>query len=541
MSERFIIRGTDKREDFIDAIEVSRPFTTQKASGKDVEYFHESTGFILIKKDHIVSLKLPRTHRVVSVAKLSLGAPLALREFYYAMRNKEDLVRAFEGVKDLYPEVLSAINNMEIFCDLDRRSFTMGNFPKGQMYYGHSYTYGNAEVPIGMTENLARRALDEYEIEHAMSIVHLEKQAAVSRLIEMGFSRLTNTLITTTGGNFTRAVYALANRFHKKKHMMFFCDGDVYGNDMLRALEYGTKASRHLTPFQAFPSSIHPLIHVAGLFPSVAERLGIPNDMEQKRPMQNPHVKKRIEFLQHYGLIDSRDLATWENNQTFELEALSTEYEDSEGNPIGLGIYLVEYMRLNGISCKPQPPEDNEELLEDFDALAKECLWNDIDEEVTEKAPIEKLKDMIAEKFNSVIEKIAREIYQNHIDEFTDEYVRRVTADEIRQKVAEQYQTNPRREKYDLREIVSEMIDDFDITVEWDTKVLEEKIEEGVKAYMDSLPKELSEIYEETIDFFDLPEPEEEIKDFYDVVEEQIGANIEDCEAVREALEWRLS
>jgi len=536
----FRITGKDKRQDLIAAYDNETDFWAQKPSGADVAKFIPGIGFVLVEKGHNIRMKLQGTERARNMAEFTLGPSMALREIYYAMRNNP-LAAPFSTASDLYKAILASINTMEIVCDINRSEFTFGNFPKGYIFYGHSWRYGNEQELIGMTENLARSVLDEYEISHAQSIVHLEKMSAASRLLEMGFSKLTNTLITTTGGNFTRAVYALANRFHKKKHTMFFVDGDVYGNDMLRTLEYGSMKSRHLTLDQAFPESSHPLIHIAGLFPSVAERLDIPNDLEEKRPLSNPQAKKRMEFLKRYNLIDNRDIATWERNKTFELESLSTNFTNSADEPVGLGIYLVEYMRLKGIPCKPQPPEDDMELLDDFGDLAKQHLISEIETKIEENAPIEKLKDMVAEKFNDVIEKIANEIYSNHTDEFIDEYVHRVTANDIREKVAEQYQTSPRREIYSLEEIAAEMINDFDITVEWNTVILEEKIEKAVKSYMDSLPKELSEIYEETIEFSDLPEPEEEIRDFYDVVEEELGADLEDCQAVREALEWRLS
>ena len=542
MSEIFRVTGSDRRKEYIKAIDEDQPFITQKDHGPEVEYFDPETGFVLLREQTEINPKYTQTVRVRSVAELSLGARLELREFYYTLRQRSELVAAFGDIKNLYGGILSTINCLEIFCDVNREVFTVGNLPRGFVHYGHHRDYGNPEKPIGFTENIAKSVLAEWDVNYAMSIIHLEKMAAATRLVSMGFSKLTNSIITTTGGNFTRAVYALADRFHKKKHMIFFCDGDVFGNDMLRSLEYGTMASRHLTPEQAFPERLNPGIHIAGLFPSIAERLGLPNDLEQKRPMSNPHVQSRMEFLKRHNIVDERDLATWERDQTFELEALSTQYlstkPDEEGKypPVGLGIYLIEYKRLKDIPCKPQPTNDDDDLVRIFRERVEEKFRENVESAVGMDSPEYDLKVLIEEKIKEITDRIGDEIIDEYLDKLMEKATA-VTADQIREKLLYQYQDDPYREIFSIAEVVEELTDEFDVRVEWEPNELKRKIVDVLEDYVSERE---GSIYTEEIEFQDLPEPDEELRPFYDVVEDALGARPEDCEAVREALEWRL-
>ncbi len=537
MKDIFQIQGTDLRKEYIDAFDAKEPFITQKPSGKDVEFFSQETGFVLLRKDTEVNWNLPRSARARSVAELSLGPSLVLREFYYTLRGKPKLIQPFEGRKGIYGAVLASINNTEILCDIDRAKFTTGNLPKGFVHYGHNWQYADPEKPIGFTENLARTVLSDSDITNAQNIVHLEKAAAATRLVTTGFSKLTNSVLTTTGGNYTRAVYALFKRFHEKKEMTSFCDGDAYGNDMNRSLEYGTMESRHLTPDQAFPERLNPKVHVAGLFPSVCERIGLPNDVEAKRPMDNKEVRKRLEFQERHGTLDERDLATFKRNKTYELEALSSSYTNPKGEPIGLPIYLTEFFRIKEIPCKPQPTDNDEELVDRFRRQAKWNFKQDVESALNMDSPEYALKDLIQTKVEEIIDRIKDEIIDEHLDLLMKK-ADKVMAKQIREKLLHQYQKNPYREIFSLSEVVNELTDKLNITVEWEPKELMKKVEDALEDYV--YDRE-GDIYTDEIEFQDLPEPEEELRPFYDIVEEAIGAKPEDCEKVREALEWRLS
>jgi len=539
MSEIFSLQNTDKRQEFIRAMEQEEKWLGQKLGGKEVDYFSADTGFVLLKRSMRINPQKLGIQRVIAIARLSLGPQLELREFYYTLRGQPDLVKPFASSTNIYATVLESIKDTEVLCDINRAQFTVGNLPKGFVHYGHSSAYGNAEKPIGLTENVARRVLSDYEVEYAMNIIHMEKSAAATRLVSMGFSTLTNSVISTTGGNFTRAVYVLARRFNESKKLMFFCDGDAFGNDMLRALEFGTMASRHLTPEQAFPSSVYGNIHIAGLFPSVAEELGIPNDVEQKRPMSNPFVKKRVEFLKRYDLINQKDIDTWERNQTFELEALSTFFKANNGTPVGLGIYMIEFMRLNGLQCKPQPPEDDEELIEELNESAEDKFKRKIKPSIDMKFTneiVEAIKEPIREWLNGV----AEEVFEEHVDDLRDT-VRDQSVEIVRNKVAKQYERDPHREIYDMDDVADNLFETVEVEVE--TPGLDEIVEK-VRELLENIKPELKKIMEEwrhdeTVEFKDIRNPGEP-RDFYDVVLEEIGADPADAEKVREALRRRL-
>lgn len=540
MAKVFRIRNTDLRQQFLDRFQRYN-MAVQKTGGQDIEVFHPNYGFLLLRDEKDLNWDTKQANQVWAVAQLSMGPMLSLREFYYTLRGKPNLVEPFSDTKNVYESILSSINNLEIMCDIDREHFVMGRNPSGAVFYGHSMTYGNPEKLIGLTEDLASTYLEDYAVSHAMNIVHMEKMSAANRLINSDFSRLTNSVITTTGGNFTRAVYKLAARFHDQKNMTFFCDGDAYGNDMLRTLEYGSKNSRHLTPDQAFPEKRHPGIHVAGFFPSIGERLEIPNDLEAKRPMSNKYVRERIRFLQRYGLVDDRDLATWKNNKTYELEALSSSFTDSNGNPVGLMIYLVEYWRILGLPLKPQPTSDNDTLKRAFDREAQWTFETSIRNAIQRNSPKEALQEYIEESFSRVEDTMIDAVIEKYQEEFS-ELLKNQDADNIRQHLLLQYEERPRREMYSIGELTNRLIRQIYLKIQWNTEKLKEDINDLVDEYLEDYinDRDTDDLLEkETAKFEDLPEADEP-SDFYDIVEDELGCKPEDCRQIREALEWRL-
>ena len=211
MAEIFQVQNTDKRKEFIESIEKGEPVLAQKPSGQDVEYFSPETGFCLLKKEAFLSPSKKFMQRVYACAKLSLGAALELREFYYTIRQTPELAQYFSGVKPdlIYQVVLNSLNQMEIICDVDRHKFTMGNLSKGFIFDAHSYSFRDKEKKVGFTETIAR-TLDPSELETTSNIIFVEKglesfskpsrNAAATRLVEMGFSELTNSCIVTAGG-----------------------------------------------------------------------------------------------------------------------------------------------------------------------------------------------------------------------------------------------------------------------------------------------------------------------------------------------------
>jgi len=201
-----------------------------------------------MRKDAPVRYNQTFVKRAIAAAKLSLGVPLELREFYYTLGGDPDLVKDFEGIKaeNIYSEVLKTISTLEVLADLGRENFVVGNLSKGFIYYYHSENYSDKDRKIAFTEKIARSVMTDDELEACENIIVIEKNASATRLVSLGMSELTNSVVVTIGGNFNRAIWELVKRFNGTKNIIVIADGDVYGVDMLRTIKVGTEASRHL-------------------------------------------------------------------------------------------------------------------------------------------------------------------------------------------------------------------------------------------------------------------------------------------------------
>jgi len=534
--EAFEIKGSDRRQELINAFSKGWTFKAQKPFGNDVRHFSPETGFVLLRKEAELDLSKKYMERVYACAQLSLGPRLELREFYYTVRQTPELAQYFSGIKPdtIYPAVLNALNHMEIICDIDRHEFTMGNLSKGFIYDAHSYSFYDKEKKVGFTETIAR-TLDPSELETSANIIFVEKNAAATRLVEMGFSELTNSCIVTAGGNFNRAIWFLTERYKDSKNLIYLCDGDVYGDDMLRTIEFGTQNSRHL-PFK-FPPSKYPNVHLAGLWPSIAERLGLANDVSEKRPLNNKYAKKRLEFLQRYNLVDQRDIETWRRNKTYELEALSTAFKSKDtGEPIGLGIYLVEYMRLKNIPIKPPIPPD-EELKKKFDEAAHEELKREIKEAILSDSSIFWVKMAVEEVLNRFVRKIAEQIYSQHKEKL-DKALEKVGPSEIKYHILKQFKEDPARKEFDYHAIAHKLKATFNVETEVNDDEIKRILSDAISAYFKPILEE--QRWSSNVVFKPIHN-EDERPSIYDIILEKLGARKEDAERIREALEWRFS
>jgi len=271
-----------------------------------------------------------------------------------------------------------------------------------------------------------------------------------------------------------------------------------------------------------------------GLFPSIGERLGLANDVEEKRPLSNPFARRRLEFLQRFGLINDVDIQTWRRNNTYELESLSTAFKNAKEEPVGLGIYLIEYMRLKGLPIKPPLPPD-EELKELFDEEAREELRVEIEEEVTKQSPKEQLFQLVQNFLTEKIDDIIADIYNDFIDDL-EECLKEVTAKEIKYHINQQYEEDPSRRTYDLKEIAKKLKTQFEVMVNWNADEIISVIKDSLTEYIDKLGERL---WHADIEFTPIHN-ETKLKDIYDMALEKIGANPEDAKKVREALKWRF-
>jgi len=521
----FRIHGTDKRKEFVKSTLIE----AQQIRGKKVEYFSPETGFILLEKVMPINYTKKVIQRAKSAAKLSLGTPLSLREFYYTLRVTPSLVKAFKGANPdaIYPMVLRAISDVEILCDIGREYFTVGNLSKGFIYYFHSEKFSDKDRMIAFTENIARSALADEELEACENIIVIEKNAAATRLVDLGMSELTNSVIVTVGGNFNRAIWALTDRFKDSKNIIYFCDADAYGVDMLRTIAVGTMNSRHL-PFK-FPPEKNSGIYLAGLYPSVGESLGLPNDVQQKRPLANPYVQRRISFLLSHGLLNQQDYDTWMRDKTYELESLSTAYKSRKnGKPIGLAIHLIEYMRLFGIPVKPPLPPDDK-LEKDFREAAYEELKTEIDNQFNYPDVVWTLYY----HFEKVKKDLIEEIFEDLKPEY-DEALDDVTAQEIKYHIYKQFEADPNRATYDLKAIAHKLKVKFNISVDWIADLLTEKVDDALKEYKEEVVEFVKDV------IFAPIHNESTLIDAYDLILQKLGADPEDCRKVREALEKRF-
>lgn len=557
-SKIFKIRNCDKRREFIEKMESGETFIAQKPRGVDVEKFDSDYGFYLERKEIPVDIKKKFVRRALACAKLSLRAKYELREFYYTGRGMDWFTQLMDvgNAKYLYQEVLKAINDLEILCDIDRSQFTMGNLSKGFMFYEHSYTYGDKYKRIAFTEILAREKLRDWELENLQSILIIEKNSSATRLVEMGFSKITNSMIVTVGGFFNRAIYELVKRYKEKYPIVFFCDADVFGNKMLSTIVFGSERSRHLD--YKFNPKIYPNIHIAGLYPSVAEYLGLENDVEEKRPLQNEYVRRMLDHIKKFGLVDERDIETWKRDKTYELEALASKFTDDDNNPIGLGIYLLEYFRLKNIPIKPIPTE--EEAMNEFIETAKEYMKDLVEDrlrnkrsEIINTQPIEDVLEEFIESIRRPLEGRLEEWIHEHLEDVLKEIEEELSKEEtevLMSNIIKQYCDDITLPRYNMRKIVRRVIKNVLIEVVIDKIELQNLIEriaeqlrqilEEYREQVESEVEEVAESMEAWIEYQINRLKKEKTKDLYDVALEYLKAKREDVEKIREALKWRL-
>jgi len=539
--ERFEISNKDRREELIRALETGEKFIAQKPTGKDVERFDERLGFYLLKKEVPINLAERRIQRAGAIAKLSLKFPkLGLREFYYTLRQHPEYTKAFEGVKPeaLYKEIIDRINTLEIVADVDRIEFTISTSSKGYIYYPHSYHFGDPKRRVAFTEELAVNTLSEYDLPDCQNVVVIEKEAGANRLIEMGFPEICNSAVVTVGGMFNRAVFRFTQRFDEKFPLIFFCDGDVYGSKILSTVVVGSDRSRHLNLRSQN-------VYIAGLFPSVGEKIDLPNDVEQKRPLQNKEAQKMLEHIKKFGLVDDQDVKTWERNNTYELEALSTSFTNEKGEPIGLGIYLIEFMRLKNIPIKPMPDENSfTDFCKAVRSKIERRMRPKVDKSFLDEA-IERIENELTSIIDNYEEEVHEEVLEEHEDEI-NEFLEEEDPELVKKHLIAQYCRNIRKRRYEIGKVADKCIKEASVEVEFDEELLEEikkDIEEAIEEMIAKVKPKIEELLESarvysTLELEHLKGTK--VCDLYDKALEELGAKKEDVELIREALKQRL-
>lgn len=540
--DRFEIQDRDLRHQFIEAFESQKPFITQIPRGKEVEKFDGKYGFYLAKYEAPINFSQKQVRRTYALAKFSLMFPkLGLRELYYALRQNPDLVKFFNvRPEDLYSEILERINTLEILADVDRIKFTISTSSKGYIFYPYSRNFGDKKRKVAFTEELAVSTLKPEDLPDIQNIVVIEKESGANRLIEMGFPELTNTSVITVGGMFNRAVFRFAQKFGKDYPLTFFCDGDVYGSKILSTVTMGSARSRHLN-LRAKGGRVY----VAGLYPSVGEAIGLPNDVEEKRPLSNKEARKMLEHLRKFGLVSESDVTTWENNKTYELEALSTSFTNNKGEPIGLGIYITEFMRLNRISPKPLPTNNDRKAFDD-------TVITKIENRLRPSIPKDFIKDAIKrieDELLDVIYGAEYNIQQNEFEKYNDEiinFLSNIPDEVIKNNLIRQYCYNMRRQRFNTNDLANKVIDEAKTEVVFDEELFNEiknDIDNAIEELIDKVKPKIEELManakvKSTLRLKSL-EPTEPCN-LYDKVLKELGAKPKDAELIRKALIKRL-
>jgi len=545
--DKFEIKETDTRLKLIDAFENKKDYFAQRLDGKAVELFDDDYGFYL-KNDIIkVSHKKVTTRRAYAIAKLTQRFPvrLALREMYYIIRTNSEYDQYFKGISNTKyaDEFNDRVNTLEILADLDRINFTISTGSKGYFHYPFNRHYSDVRRKVLFSEELGFEVIQESELTNCQSILICEKEAATNRLLELGFAKLTNMAISTVQGTFNRAVFRFTKRFNDVFPLIYFADGDIYGSKMLSLIGFGSKRSRHLNLRNIGSEKIF----IAGLFPSVGEDIGLENDKEQKRPLASEQNRAMLAHLKQFNLVDESDVETWERNKTFELEALSTTFINSNKEPVGLAIYLIEYMRLNKVPVKPMPLDNElQNFLDGFNEKIEDDLFPIPDREfVTDH--LRNFETKIDELFDKISIPLRDQALIDH-QEKIEKYLEEIDSETIKNQLISQYCQDMELEIYDLDEIVQNSVNYAYTNIDYDNDELIKEIETDVKEAMDKLFDLIKPKIEKLVDECKVSSDLElnEISkmkacNLYDKVLTVLTVKEEDKLLIREALEKRLN
>lgn len=540
MKNIFKITGTDKREELLQALKDDTPFVSQAMGGRDIEAFDDKYGFVLLEKEkNYLPTNLAVLRIKAAIEVYSLLGRSSLRTGYYTCRQKPEFAQYFEGTKNFNTVWLDTVSKqLEILCDIDRDVLTFGT-PDGVIFYPHSRKFGSKETMISLSEDIATTHLKDDEIAHCMNILVDEKMSNALELIndKHDFLRMLNMMCATRGGRFNRSILKLINRFDDQKNVLLWTDGDTFGCDIRGVAVRGSKNLRHQTLTQTSKSAFD-----IGLFPSVAETLNVPVDIDEKRPMSGDEKtgsRKLVEHLKNAGLHPD-DLQTFYNDHTYEIEGLHTKFTDKSGKPIGTQIYLTEYLRLMQLDCKPQGPKNDDELrLEVFDAL-QQIITKEIQAQF--KDQIQLFVDTNA--INNAIEEFIRQkIDESLLQKNTEmhQIIDNISANDIRDKINNWYVGHPLREIYDITEIAKEIVGNVLIDTDIDFSELQSKIDIAIAEFGLITKAELNDAEVNAQIQIDEFEKVENVIDYYDHVLRRLGAKKEDVLTIRQALQKRLN
>ena len=321
---------------------------------------------------------------------------------YRGMDLKEDKVyNAFTG---------TIMEKIQLFTGLTMQSLGVRAGPRG-------YIKGDGWISTPLRGTIPLRAMPALDFDlvdagveistNARKVIHFEKDAGFSKIASEQIAKMIEAIFSTSQGYLVEA----ANKFladSERRGMQVYCIHDADPHGMQMALMYGlaSKNSAYM-PTEFYPRNVKWL----GLFPSVADRLGLPpepiGDTHKKiLPNLQKIVQEHPQFRQEVETLVRR-LEQWE------FQALSglSQYASP--------IYLVEALRVMGDEIKyvPKPEAVKDEILDRLLREVYDFVGDQIrryarrflDEHVLPEL-VRQLREKLAEKIQEMEQLAEREI-----------------------------------------------------------------------------------------------------------------------------------
>ena len=374
---------------------------------------------------------------------------------YRGMDLKEDKVyNAFTG---------TIMEKIQLYTGLTMQSLGVRAGPRG-------YIKGDGYISTPLRGTIKLQAMPALDFDlvdadvklmtNARKVIHFEKDAGFSKIASGNIAKMIEAIFSTSQGYLVEA----ANKFladSERRGMQVYCIHDADPHGMQMALMYGlaSKNSAYM-PTEFYPRKVKWL----GLFPSVADKLGLPPEPIgdthkkilpnlQKIVQEHPQFKQEVETL-------IRRLEQWE------FQALSglSQYASP--------IYLIEALRVMGDEIKyvPEAEAVKDEIL---DRVLRE-VYEFVEMEIKRYAREYLEKNVLPELIKQLREKLASEIQE--MEQLADREINRiknVSPVSFREAVKFKLVQRPTRYWTDaVRVIVSEILSQkFDIDADINVSV----------------------------------------------------------------------
>jgi hypothetical protein len=265
-------------------------------------------------------------------------------------------------------------------------------------------------------------------------------------------------------------------------------------------------------------------LYDVGLFPSLAKKLDLPNDLEEKRPTPGNPAWKRMELLEQVG-YPKEDIDIFKSGYTTELEALASKFKNSDGVPIGLELFLTKNMELMDLEVKPIPSWTENELRESCGQMLRSTIRNKIYQSFSELLD---LRSVIDEEVEDKIELLLEEVC-GKVEEIVKSKVD-LTTDEVQGKAWEYFCSHPIQERMGIETLVKEA---FEVTcdkVEVDIKELKEQLRKSLNTLLKNIKPKVK------VKVFDIERSSKTRGDFFKTIYKKLKIKKGDERKMEEAL-----